>query len=597
MPGILDYIDAPAQSLAGLLNKSGGGADDILNSVPGYGMRAPDAPVDPFAALDKKQKEELARKAALGIFDTAPATDIRQQPTQPAPFGALAPVTAPAAPIDNSPLSPVEQQMMAMAGKGGAPGATPQSVPLPSPRPAAAPPPALPPAIANAQASEPGQPVAASPGPSNTLADFAERAGNNIDKHTNMLFGMGAGLAGAPSIGAGLGRAFAGASAGGQLDTKQNQLNMTNTALLRAFQDAKVPSALAFAALNDPALRQKVFDNYLADRKGELKDISLPNGTKISVLHNPYTNTVTDLQGKPIDTNNVQGGAIDPNLTGEAARAAAEKSDPALLRQAQNYVTGNEMLPSGRALTNPRLKAAVDLARQIDPELTDNVSQARTAYMKDVGNTKNGVGFQVKGFQQGVEHLHTMAKAIEKYAPSSGMGSADLAHAINAVKERFGEKSDLARQIATEGQATAGEVGKLYSGQAAGGVHEREATAGRFATNKSSAPELAGSLEATADLMEGGLTSIEKNRDRVMGEHGSKLPQVQFRDADTQAKIDEIRQIAKRLRGEETAGAAVSPATSAAAAAPSAVSSKAQYDALPSGRTYVAPDGSVRTKQ
>jgi len=65
---------------------------------------------------------------------------------------------------------------------------------------------------------------AAAPGPtpSLNLGDLAERAGNNIDKHTNMLFGLAAGLAGAPSIGTGLGRAFAGASAGGQLDTKQN---------------------------------------------------------------------------------------------------------------------------------------------------------------------------------------------------------------------------------------------------------------------------------------------------------------------------------------------------------------------------------------
>jgi hypothetical protein len=238
----------------------------------------------------------------------------------------------------------------------------------------------------------------------------------------------------------------------------------------------------------------------------------------------------------------------------------------------------------------------MDLARQIDPELTDNVSQARTAYMKDVGNTKNGVGLQIKSFDQGAEHLHKMAKEIEKYAPSDGgpLGSADLAHAINSVKQRFGASSGLARTIATEGGATAGEVGKLFSGPNGGGVHERETTAGRFSTGNSSATELAGALEGTADLMEGGISSIEKNRDRVMGEYGSKLPQVQFRNPDTQAKIDEVRAIARRLRGDEPAQA--NPA-SAAGAAPAAITSKAQYDALPSGRTYVAPDGSVRTKQ
>lgn len=379
---------------------------------------------------------------------------------------------------------------------------------------------------------------------------------DGIKGNSNLLMGMGAGMVGAPSWATGMSRGFAGAQAGSAQDQKLNlqttSAQQTATALLKA----GAPRAQVMASMNNPIMQKALIDQYVTGQKGELKNIKLANGTEISVLHNPYDGTVKTLDGRPLDMNNISSSIIDPNLTGEAARTAAEKADPALLRQAMNYVSGQEMLPASRALTNPRLKAAMDLARQIDPELTDNVSQARTSYMKDVGNTKNGVGFQIKGFDQGAEHLYKMAQAIEKYGPSNGMGSADIAHVVNSTKQRFGTASGLARQIAAEGSATAGEIGKLFSGQAGGGVHEREATSGRFATGNGSATELAGALDGTADLMEGGISSIEKNRDRVMGEHGSKLPQVQFRNADTQAKIDAVRAIARRLRGEDPPAAA-----------------------------------------
>jgi hypothetical protein len=596
MASLLDFLTSqPGSSPAGLLNLPAGATFPDI---------APDRDSDAKKLWDKIQAEtdkanaEADRRNAAGlaasgnISPAAPVAGASLPAIDPTlaintalgrgpstPFGSLAPqVAAPQAP----PAAPVVP-----------------SVPLPQPRPAAAPANILPPAVANAQGSAPvpvsppaATPAATAPTPAPQEPSFLNKIGTALGNNSNMLMGLGAGFAGAPSIGTGISRALTAGGAGSQLDQKQNQTTMSNTALLRAFQDAKVPPALAQAALNDPALRQKVFDNYLADRKGELKDIELPNGGKMTVYHHPYESdpakAVTDLQGNPVDLTKIQGGLIDPSLTGDAAKAAAQNANPAMYRQAMQYVTGQEPLPAGRALVNPQLKQAMDLARQIDPNLTDNVSQARTAYMKSAGDTKNGVGFQIKGFDQGAEHLNKMAKEIEKYAPSDGgpIGSADLAHAINSVKQRFGAESGLAREISTLGGATAGEIGKLFSGQSGGGVHERETTAGRFATGNSSATELAGALEGTANLMEGGISSIEKDRDRVMGEHGKNLPQLQFRNPDTQAKIDEVRAIARRLRGEEPAAPSSQASSATSNVPPAAVAAlkqnpglQAQFDA------------------
>jgi hypothetical protein len=387
MAGILDLFTQPAGSFYGGLLNTG-------DNTPNYAGLNPDAgdtdalatalkgKNDPFEDLDKKQKEdvakEAAKQAALGVFATGappvPQAGVSgQQVMQPGPFGSLAPM-APQQPVASPAAPPVAQG----------------PVPIPQPRPAASP--AVPPAAPqqdqaaippNAQPTQ-GQlpPQQAAPQPQEP--SFLSKIGDKLNQNSNLLIGMGAGFAGAPSIGTGISRGLTGAEAGSQIDTKQNMLGTSQSAMYRAFMDAKVPPKLAIAALYDPEIRKSVTENYLSDRKGELKDITLANGTKMSVLHNPYTNSVTDLQGKPIDLGNLPG-AIDPRLTGDDAYQAAVTANPKLAAKALALKEGREVWPVGRAVTAGDNQQAMDLARQMDPTLTEANATLRHQTITDYG--------------------------------------------------------------------------------------------------------------------------------------------------------------------------------------------------------------------
>jgi hypothetical protein len=107
------------------------------------------------------------------------------------------------------------------------------------------------------------------------------------------------------------------------------------------------------------------------------------------------------------------------------------------------------------------------------------------------------------------------------------------------------KQTGIAKEAAAIGQTLAGEVGKLFSGAAGGGVHERELTRQRFNTI-TSPNELAGALEATLETMEGGLRALESRRDQAMGPNND----VVLVEKKTHEKIASIRQTIARLRGE-----------------------------------------------
>lgn len=586
MAGILDLIDAPKDSLYGLLNKSGN-ADDVLNSVPGYGMRAPD---DPYAALDKKQKEEIARKAALGVFDTGGKPDpmaglANSSLLSPGalPFGSLAPSAPPSTyggmiPVGGAPPASASVQPQAVA---------PTPVPMPQPRPAEAPPRVLPPAVADAQASAPAQQqgapasLAATPAaaPAAQEPSIFSRVGDKINQNANLLIGLGAGMAGAPSIGTGISRGLTGASAGSQLDQKQAMQQGAIGPTYRALVSAGVPPQQALAAVYNPTILKSVTENYLGDRKAEIKSIKskdmFGNETERLVSVNPYTNESKDvtLGGAKSSAGGLSAGGTNavlaPGVTMDNFNHAAvgdeylKQFQPEIQDAAKSYLAG-QVLPTGRqgqaqAIKIVAQKYGADMGIPAD----DTAINQRRQWATSLGNTQSGVGLQSKGFQQGLEHFSKLSDNLVKMNLSNGLGIEPVAGMVNAAKNLTTEQQELVHKSDVIGQALSREMGNLFS-KNGGGVHEAAETKKNVSNSTMSSKAAAGSLEAIDELMQGGLKTLEQRRDELFPA-GNAPKGSQFMGPEQQAALEHIRNNIAILKGEKAA--APSSATVAPAAA------------------------------
>jgi len=277
---------------------------------------------------------------------------------------------------------------------------------------------------------------------------------------------------------------------------------------------------------------------------------------------------------------------LDPGKTGDDYLS---QFSPEAQAAVKSYINGDSQPTS-----NPRKgwaenikKIAQKYGGDMGIPVNDQLFNQKNNFIKSLGNTNSGVGMQVKGFQQGLHHLGSAADALEKMGNWGGFGFGPLAEWENRARQLGTAQAGQAAKAAGEIQALAGETGKLFSGSAGGGVGERAETRARFDTRKSPM-EIAGALEGQLELMMGGLQSLEQRRDDIFGPNGKDVRGANFLGPKEQAEVARVRGIIEKLRGGSEA-----PAT----AAPVPVASKADYDKLPAGSPYIAPDGSHRVKK
>lgn len=536
---------------------------------------APPAPVVAAPIQQMAQQAGILAPEAGRLGLPMPA-----QEADPAPMGGTIPMPVPRPPIDaNAEAGPADVPV----NHGG--GGRPTSLITPSQREAlheAAP--TLAPAPTTAMPSQ-------SPFGGSSLLD---RLTTGLGDHSNTLLALAAGFAGAPTIGQGISRAAAAAIPARAADIREQMTRRGMTTSLRALLSAGVPMQLAVAAQTNPSIMKAVEEKYLTRQKAEVKEIhsedAFGNKSTRLVAVNPYDLTTRDITGGGGGGGTAaEGSTAGPTLYApgvsqvDSTKVGDEylsQFSPEVQAGVKNYINGSS-LPTGRQKLAQTIKTiAQKYGEDTGIPVNDQLYGARKAFQTSLGDTKNGVGAQVKGFQQGLEHAVELSDNLVKLGNSSGLGFEDVAAGVNWMKNRTVGAQDIVRHIQNSSQALAGEVGKLYSGGTGGGVHERDATKKLLGDPNMSGPAAAGALESTIELMEGGLRTLERRRDELFP-HG-KPAGGDFRSKAEEAAIEHIKKNIAILRGEQAR-----EEKAAAAAKPKV---------LPPGAYVWTPDGGVRPR-
>jgi len=480
---------------------------------------------------------------------------------------------------DQKPLNPVEQQMMSLLSRPGYQPGLPdpvQGAPLPLGAPAQQPMPAQPaaspiavggyqmPRMGNPDLYQPQQvntPPQAQPTQGTSSAPPAVQAAF-MQPPTQSGFGGAMRGALANMQGGPLGL-LTGAIAGGLGMGQGNELDIARQnqqAQYQAFIGAGMTPQNAMLAVLNPEAGKTLINEALTnkvDYKTEKDALGAEHGFWINKID--QTKIQADgsgsggngLSGSPSIL--AQGATYDPNKTGEDY---LNQFSPDVKASVKAYLNG-DIMPTGnprnQTINSYAKNVALRYAQDMGIPAGDSIFSEKRKYRTELGsNAPSTVGGSAKAFNQGISHLSDLADNLEKLKNWNGLGIPILAKGANYMREGMSnDQAAIADEARSLGQTVAGEVGKLFSGNAGGGVHERELTRERFDTVKSM-PQLAAALRATIETMHGGLTALEQGRDRTLGPNSG----VNFVEKGTQQKIDKIQEAIDRLEGKSTASTA-----------------------------------------
>lgn len=563
MAGILD--DIMSYLPKGLLSP------DAMNFGPEVGdlsATTPTAKVDPYAELDKKQKEEAARKAARGVFDAgAPALTqpgiSGQQAMNVGPFGSLAPV------MPSPPVAPALPPAVADSNAS--------SVPVPQPRPAAAPSPAqaapmdITPSVANANAATPAVPPSAVPESSlmgrigQGVKDFDTHVGN----HTATLLALAGGLAGAPSWGTGLSRGFTQAAAALPVDQKMVNQNQTVQALIKR----GMPEDMARAAAGNPAILQQILPQAFGAKQRKFTQIGEDMmGNKNFGFVDEAAGKTYDMAGKEIQPGQAGGGVTVPSgpdgqpLQGPDLMHHLEKTSPQVAAEVKAMIAGD-------ASTTPRnVQKLAPLAHLVDPSFDEKTYPTRLALRKSY----MGGG---KDFQE-TQALNTVGGHLGKLMDSAqGLNNSNVP-IFNKAQNWFADTftgSPALVKFRNDLVTTSNELAKAYHG---GHVSDSSYAAFNKAVNEAQTPaemkaaigELGGLLQSKIEAKESGYRAGMANQ---------PVPE------EYRAINDEARHSFQRINDWASGRAQAS-------GAPVKVSSPAEAAKLPKGTRFTDPNGVER---
>lgn len=557
--GLLDYLNFSQSGNGGLLGSLGAGNGQF-----------------PLSPLEKQQQDMLL--AGLGAGGTSYDGSSPQGGGPPGMFSNAQPWSPQAMPrtiMDLLPQQPQQpQQQQASQSPQPSVWDNPQQF-QPAPQ-TAAPSPASMNSFAGLQVPTFGQPDPVALPPNAQPAGPAQQAPQQQQQQLPPALSSPSGLAGAGrGLMANAGNGPLGMLLGGiggamgmQSDAKANlkaEYDVTRQTLLsKGYGDKEASSAAMLAVMNKDAA--KTILPEMLTSKTEIKMVKDALGEEHPYSWNPREQTF-----KPVGANGeLSGGAspqgasllapgvkqYNPSLSGDAYLG---QFGPEVQSAVKAYIKG-DVMPSG----NPRMQAIQTKAKEIAQKygqdmgipVSDAIYSEKRKYYTELGtNSPNSAGGQAKAFNQGISHMTGLAGNLEKLDNSNGLGIPAVAQVVNGTRQAFStQQSAISDEAKSLGQTVAGEVGKLFSGSAGGGVHERELTRDRFDTVKSK-PQLAAALRATLETMDGGLKALEQRRDSILGPNSG----VELVSNETRQNITKIQAAIDRLDGKAPAGNSAVP--------------------------------------
>lgn len=217
------------------------------------------------------------------------------------------------------------------------------------------------------------------------------------------------------------------------------------------------------------------------------------------------------------------GAANDPlsGLQGPARLEALKQSDPARASQVQAVIEARAPYPTGSRL-NPQQQQLKEDVTQIDPNFSAAKWQERSNFTKSMGGTApNTYGGQVRSAGTVAKHLGDADEAISTLTKGA-LGAGDTLPILNgikgAIRNQTGDREyqDALGHYETARKGLSDEVETLLAG-GHGAEGSKLYWLDRLDVNKHSPTEVRGALDEFRSLMNGRLSNVAQEKDRVFG--------------------------------------------------------------------------------
>lgn len=577
------------------------------------GRQATAFPADLQAEIDRRRGESrpvpgIAHGSIPGILGYRAAAEMPSAPEPVAPnFDLTAPAAAKSSGLPtgmSAPLPPAQGFDSAIPPAQGFGNETHRFTPAPPMPPAidlppgpafggSATPPPLPPAAvphpataAAAAAAPPRADTSIIP-PDSLIGRMLTGLNNFRDQNRLTLLAMAGGLAGAPSIGTGISRAFTAAVPAQQFDIAQHNQNMTARALVAKGLDPKI----AEAAATNPEILKELIPRLFGAKQWQVTETTDAFGQKRPILYDPVTGATKrlDLSGSQgaapagapavsspgsagvrMSMDNFDMSRVDPNLRGwDYVKQYPQEVEAAV----RDYMSGGVM-PTGNPRNNGIATMAKTVAQKVamdlgEPGLADDTNYpARRQMATDLSRGQPGsLGGQITFGGTSLGHLADVAEKAVSLGNVNGFGVAPVARWTNWARGLTTDQAQKVNDVQGAIQHYGQEITKFYTGSP-GGEAERMRFLNTIDTSKS-AKEIAGAIRAERDLIPDRLNQIKSQIADRLGQHEAdkqlsrvNLNEVVGRINASLAKLDPDGPEAKMMGA---AGAPAGPAPAAPA--------------------------------